>query len=199
MFSETFPGRFEEIDRGVILDGAHNPDKIRFLIRLIKKTFDIKHLTFDKEKKKSMVNGQWSIVLILAFKKGKNWKEIIDILMKNLPVKKVIATKFWASTDMGKFQAVEPEEIAEYIRIKNYEIRIKDKENSQEAVFEAVSLAPSTPGVKGAYTPGVSLSLILVTGSLYLVGEVRTMWELPSFSGKAGFGGRAGILSIFAA
>ena len=40
-FNSSFSGRFEEIEENVILDGAHNADKVRFLIRWIKeKTTD---------------------------------------------------------------------------------------------------------------------------------------------------------------
>lgn len=166
------PGRLEEIDttspkstsqklrgsrglRGagrVILDGAHNPDKIRFLIDFVRK------LKID------------GIILVLGFKKGKDWKKMVDLLVKNLPVKQVIATKYHAVTDTGVGSGVEPEEIGNYVA-KVYGLRTTVYSNSQEAVFEAIqSTDYSLP------------TTVLVTGSLYLVGEVRTMWKLPSFA-----------------
>jgi len=90
----SLPGRLEEIEPGVILDGAHNPQKIKFLINWLKEKTAV------------------SITLVLAFKKGKDWKRMVDLLLEKLPVGKVIATQFYATTDMGRYQAVAPEEIA---------------------------------------------------------------------------------------
>jgi len=167
-FLEKFPGRFEEIDQNIIIDGAHNSDKIRALISWIQDRSTVYRLQTT-----AVDSRQWTVVLVIAFKKGKNWKKMIDLLIKNLPIKKVIATKFWASTDMGKYQAVEPREIAKYVSSIKYPVlSIKVVHNSQEGVFEAIQNTkyeiPNT-------------SLVLVTGSLYLVGEVRTMWKLPQF------------------
>jgi len=94
---------------------------------------------------------------------------MIDLLVKNLPVNQVIATKFHAVTDMGKHQAVDPKEIARYIKSK-WKVKVESQNNSHGAVFEAVNCQLSTVNC-----------LILITGSLYLVGEVRTIWELPQF------------------
>lgn len=149
VFDMAFPGRFEEIEKGVILDGAHNPDKIKFLIKSL-----------------SIKGG---ITLVIAFKKGKDWKKMVDLLLKNLPVKQVIATKFYAVTDMGKYQALEPEEIRDYVA-KVHSAKCTVISNSQEAVFEVLQ----TTDYKLPTT-------VIVTGSLYLVGEVRTMWNLPQF------------------
>ena len=146
--SATFPGRFEEIQKGVILDGAHNPQKIRFLINFLRK---------------------FEVILVVAFKKEKDWKKMVDLLIKNLPVSKVLATKFHAVTDMGKHQAVDPKEIAKYIR-SVYRLPTTVYSDSQEAVFSALT--------SNNYSTN---QLILITGSLYLVGEARTLWHLPEF------------------
>ena len=180
-FSKSLAGRFEIIDRGVILDGAHNVDKVRFLIHFVRDTFLIRHSreggNLDPRLRKDDMSG---VVLVLAFKKGKDWKKMVDLLVKNLPVKKVIATKFYAVTDTGKFAAVEPEEIAKYVSSIKYKVlSIETYDNSQEAVFEAVNLAGSTSEVKISHTS--EAYKVLITGSLYLVGEARTLWYLPPF------------------
>ena len=177
VLSLSFAGRFEQIDRNLVLDGAHNPDKIRALLNFIGK-FQISNFKFQ-------------IILVVAFKKGKEWKSMLDLLIKNLPIEAVIATKFYAVTDTGRFGALDSEEIAKYIRDKEIEgqrIKVYKVDNSQEAVFEALRLrsgqAGFTPGVSNGQsgrTPGVFQALVLVTGSLYLVGEVRTLWHLPEF------------------
>jgi len=158
-FSKSLEGRFEEIDREVILDGAHNPQKIKFLINFLR-NFELRTSNFE-------------LILVLAFKKGKDWKKMVDLLVKNLPVKKVIATRFQTPTDTGVFASVRAEEIAGYVRYKHYQgVSLQGVySNSQEAVFEAINLAGSTSEVYK----------VLITGSLYLVGEARTLWYLPEF------------------
>ena len=201
--SMPFAGRLETIDRRVILDGAHNPDKIKCLLNFVISNFNPsstesrrgREFQISNEKNilrtirqksesrevstKNIINSKvssrqartiTSVVLVLAFKKGKDWQKMIDLLIKNLPVKKVISTKFHAVTDMGRYQAVDPKEIKDYLDTK---YKIQDTRyfnNSHQAVFSALD----------SNTLGTS-ELVLVTGSLYLVGEVRTIWHLPSF------------------
>ena len=95
---------------------------------------------------------------------------MVDLLIKNLPVSKVIATKFHAVTDMGKYQAVDPKEIAKYVR-SDYSLQTTVYSDSHEAVFASLQ--------SKIYNP--KSTILLVTGSLYLVGEVRTVWQLPDF------------------
>ena len=179
---DTFPGRLEQVDDNVILDGAHNQDKIKFLISWIKKM----HLANDPVSKNLHETGSSvkSIILVTAFKKEKNWKRMVDLLVKNLPIKKVIATQFYAVTDMGptpsgkaglrgvkKHQSVDPIKIAQYVgSIRQGESLTSVYSNSQKAVFSSLDARRYHHN-----------SLLLVTGSLYLVGEVRTMWYLPEF------------------
>ncbi|OGD84910.1 hypothetical protein A2696_04160 [Candidatus Curtissbacteria bacterium RIFCSPHIGHO2_01_FULL_41_13] len=164
------PGRFEEIDEDVILDGAHNPDKIQFLIDWIKNVFFARHSresgNLDPRIREDDING---VVLVVAFKKGKNWEKMLDLLVKNLPIKKIIATKFYAATDTGRFSSVDSYRIAEYASsiVNSRSTIVRAVENSQEAVFEAIN----NQGKE---------QVVLITGSLYLIGEVRTMWRLPA-------------------
>lgn len=146
---EVFPGRVEKLDDFVVLDGAHNPDKIKFLVDFVREL---------KAKE---------VILVVAFKKDKNWKKMLDHLVGNLPIGKIIVTKYQAVTDTGKGSAVKMEEISRYIRPK-WKFKVEGIENSQEAVVQAI-------GSRSAE------ELVLVTGSLYLVGEVRTIWKLPDF------------------
>lgn len=144
-FGAKFVGRFEKIGNRVILDGAHNVDKIKVLVKWIK------------------AKGDKKITLVVGFKEGKNWKKMLKVLLKDLPIKNVIATKYFAVADTGKGSAVDPKEVKDYL-ISNIQLpmsNVKTVDNSNEAVFEAMKVD--------------SESLILVTGSLYLVGEVREM------------------------
>ncbi len=153
---DGLPGRFEEIDEGVILDGAHNPDKIQAVLEFIRKW--------------KVNSDKCTVFLVVAFKKGKNWQEMVDILLKNLPIQTIFATQYQTVTDTGKGSAVDPEEIRDYAA-KVHSVKCKVISDSQEAVFEAIQA-----------TSNQQPATILVTGSLYLVGEVRTMWKLPSFA-----------------
>ncbi|OGE10533.1 hypothetical protein A2470_01805 [Candidatus Curtissbacteria bacterium RIFOXYC2_FULL_41_11] len=185
-FSVGFPGRLEEIDKGVILDGAHNPQKIKFLVNFLRKftVHPSTSLRADSSPFDFAQGRQFTVILVVAFKKGKEWQKMLDLLINNLPIKAVIATKFNAVTDMGRYQAVGPQEITNYIELKSKRVKVEGFDNSQEAVFEALAQAGFTPGVsndQSGRTPGVSPALVLITGSLYLVGEVRTIWHLPDF------------------
>jgi len=185
-FSVGFPGRLEEIDKGVILDGAHNPQKIKFLVNFLRKftVHPSTSLRADSSPFDFAQGRQFTVILVVAFKKGKEWQKMLDLLINNLPIKAVIATKFNAVTDMGRYQAVGPQEITNYIELKSKRVKMEGFDNSQEAVFEALAQAGFTPGVsndQSGRTPGVSPALVLITGSLYLVGEVRTIWHLPDF------------------
>ena len=173
-FKCPFAGRFEEIDENVIVDGAHNPDKLKVLVDFVRK-FQISNFKFQ-------------IILVVAFKKDKEWRGMIDYLFRNLDIERCIATQFYSVTDMGPvpdgnrmglYASVESEEIASYI-ISNFKCQmsnVKAISNSQEAVFGALRFA------QGKLLKGRSdqKSLVLITGSLYLVGEVRTLWYLPKF------------------
>ena len=162
LIESQFPGRFEVIDKGVILDGAHNADKIKALIEMVKAKLT------DYRLQTTAVDGKLStVVLVVAFKKGKDWKGMLDMLIKNLPIERIIATEYMATTDTGRGSSVDAREIAEYLT-KDKRLTTNAIKNSQEAVINALS----------KWKEG---GLVLVTGSLYLVGEARTMWELPNF------------------
>jgi len=155
-FGTKFPGRFEEIDDGVILDGAHNPDKVLSLVNFVRS---------------SKVKSQKSkVALVVAFKKGKDWKKMVDLLISKLPVEQVIATGYQAVTDTGKGSAVAAEEIRKYVEVRGQSLEVEVIKNSQEAIFSVLNSSKLN-----------SNQLILVTGSLYLVGEARTLWYLPGF------------------
>ncbi len=183
VFLQKFPGRFEEISNWVILDGAHNPDKIKALVGFLEnQKFEFRN---SKKLTKSKIQMQKYITLVIAFKTGKDWKKMLDLLIKNLPIKTIIATEYQAVTDTGKGSAVKAGGIAEYIKNKGSNIKIKVIKNSQEAVFEVVSRQQTSNSkqrkTESRKQPAVSSELTLVTGSLYLIGEARTLWKLPEF------------------
>lgn len=144
------PGRLEVINRRplVILDGAHNPDKVKALVRAIRSLFP---------KQKGIV--------VLAIKNDKNAK---DMLRNLLPVcSQLILTKFHLTTDAGDTFSYTPVELVRIAR------RLISR--APLAISARGALIKNDPihAVREAIKSAKADDFILVTGSLYLVGEVR--------------------------
>ncbi len=125
------------------MDGAHNPEKMKALVAAIKKIF-------PKKKVKA----------IIAIKNGKDAK---GILKEILPIcREVIFTKFRLTTDLGDTFSYTPAElfkISSRRRLAEAARRRLIKEDPMKALNEAMKNTDSD-------------SLILITGSLYLIGAV---------------------------
>ena len=141
--SAFIPGRLEIVKRNplIILDGAHNPDKIRALVEAVK----------------TMWPGK-KVKLVLAIKEGKSAEEMLSIILKIS--KKVILTKFESLIDQGKILSFNPEKLSRMIKKQNYRGEIRIISRAKNAVDEAASKAKLT-------------DIILITGSLYLIGQIR--------------------------
>ena len=140
-----FPGRMEIISQKplVILDGAHNEDKIKALLKSIKKLYPKKKFT-----------------VIFGVKKDKDARKML------LSLKKIsqdfIITQFDCATDLGfklNYPAKELFQLAQKIDLP---VKISLKINSQLAFKKAKANNKS----------------VLITGSLYLVGEARQFFNL---------------------
>lgn len=167
----SFPGRFEIINYKLknsstllafhfrlILDGAHNPEKMYSFLKSLR-------TLFPQQKK----------IFVVAFKKS---KDITAMLKEIIPVADyLILTEFHATTDMAKNESMKISNISrrggiprlrgQYsisnTKTKNKIIIDSDK-NSKNAFEKALEIAKKEPG-----------AIIIVTGSLYLVGEVRSI------------------------
>ncbi len=151
-----FPGRFEIIklkiencELKIVLDGAHNPAKMEAFLQSLKKIF-------PKARK----------IFVVAFKEDKNIKAMINKIFKVADV--VIFTRFQAKTDMSVSASADALKIKyQILKIKNTKrkIEIFYINNSKKALQKALNiLMTQYPNVP---------SIVVVTGSLYLVGEVR--------------------------
>ncbi|MEK7558899.1 MAG: Mur ligase family protein [Patescibacteria group bacterium] len=126
----------------LILDGAHNVDKMKAFLSSLNKYF-------PKEKK----------IFLVAFKKDKNIKEMIKQIQKY--AEKIIFSEFLAVTDMSKSASYQ---------ISNIKYKISNKpetyyeKDSKKALGVSLKLAQNIPD-----------SIIVVTGSLYFVGEIRSL------------------------
>lgn len=137
-----FPGRLDVRKiRGntVILDGAHNEDKMEAIISSIKKIWPTR-----------------KIIGIIAFKDDKNVVSMIRLLSKK--TEKIVVTKFSSFTDMGKYRSMDKEKIVFALGKAGFDGEVKVKNSFKEAFSEAFNKTKND-------------KLVLVTGSLYLVGE----------------------------
>ena len=148
------PGRLEVIKRNplLILDGAHNPDKMNALVQSIKTIFPKKKVT-----------------AILAIKEDKKAEEMLRQLLEISD--KIIFTYYQITTDVGEIKSFEPEELLQITQ------QLQDKSNKKYKTNLRVEKS-----LKKAYLQVIASAkkddLILVTGSLYLVGEIKKIQNL---------------------
>lgn len=148
-----FPGRFEVV-RGptpatplIVLDGAHNPTKMKEFLKSLKKIF-------PKERK----------VFIIGFKFDKEIKKMLKEVLG--ATDEVIATEFKSKTDVAVHASAEALRIKDELLRMNYRGKIIVEKDSGKALERGFNILktqyPNNP------------SVIAVTGSLYLVGEIRS-------------------------
>lgn len=152
------PGRFELVEQfpKVVIDGAHNPDKIAALLETLK----------------LYPTKRWYVVF--AAKNDKNVKDMLALLYPRSSF--IVATEFNQTTDVGKRMAMSVEEIRAIGRsLKSRQTRAKAKTFMITDPLEALQKAKEAAGSEGS---------VLVTGSLYLVGELRNHWYPVDYSVK---------------
>lgn len=140
------PGRFEVMSAAplVIIDGAHNPDKIRALVRAV-------HLLFPKRR----------FIVVFAAKRDKNVRSMMRML---IPVAdRFILTTFFRNTDVGKGLSYDTNKLEMILSRDLHYSNVICEPDPHRAIREALRLVRNT-----------SNTGVLVTGSLYLVGEVRS-------------------------
>jgi dihydrofolate synthase/folylpolyglutamate synthase len=170
-----FPGRFELIKRritqnptqkdaavsvdqrivlrssaNIILDGAHNPTKMKAFLTTLKKLF-------PKEKK----------VFVIGFKFDKDIPKMLQQILKVADT--LIITQFHGKTDLSANASTDTKTILEDIKtLRYYDIKkIIVDPDSRKAINKALSILISQ-------YPNIP-AIIVVTGSLYLVGEITNM------------------------
>ncbi len=139
----AIPGRLERVqeDPIVILDGAHNPDKIGAAAEAIDKSY-----------------GARRRVVVLSLKSDKAYRSILPHVLKDASV--LVVTAF-ADTEL--WEACKPEVLAEAAAELAPGLEIRIAPDPMQALGQAFALAH----------PG---DLIWVTGSLYLIGDIREYW-----------------------
>ena len=139
----TLPGRVEQVQSEpmVLLDGAHNPDKIRGAVSIL------------KSKKKNQ-----KLFTILGLKAGKAATDIVPPVAKLTDV--LVVTKF---EPKGLWDGVDPAELAKIAAEVRPDLPIKIIEKPLDALQTVLAKAEKQ-------------DMIWITGSLYLVGDMREHW-----------------------
>ena len=112
-----FKGRFDILshkNNQIILDGAHNVQKMRALLKTIKKLFPDEKFTF-----------------VLAFKKGKEYKKMIQMIIPY--AEKIIITHIFSDSQDLQHLSVLPEMILEEIKKLGFS-NVEVKKNIEDIV-----------------------------------------------------------------
>ncbi len=147
-----FPGRFEvkelkikNYKLKIVLDGAHNPTKMNAFLTTLKKLF-------PKERK----------IFIVGFKFDKEIKKMLKQIVTVADI--LIVTEFRAKTDMNIHASADAESIKKDIKILRYEdTKVKIEKDSGKALKMGLKTIQQSNNA----------TILVVTGSLYLVGEIR--------------------------
>lgn len=141
----TIPGRFETIQDQpmVVLDAAHNIDKMTSLVKLANQLFT------DK-----------TVNLLIGFKGNKDFPGMLKILGTIKNPGSVIVTRTSAE-DERKIKFADVKEVADEAR--KYFQNVIIKTTPKMAIKESLKCAKDG-------------GVVLVTGSMYLVGELRNLW-----------------------
>jgi dihydrofolate synthase/folylpolyglutamate synthase len=144
LMKARIPGRVEIVQREplVILDGAHNPEKMHASRQAIDKHFA------DKRR-----------IVVLSLKSDKAAEEILTNVMSDTDL--LIITEF--RVEKSLWQAMEAPRVAQLAATMAPELSIRVLPDPVLAFNEALSEAGAD-------------DLIWVTGSFYLVGNVREFW-----------------------
>ena len=150
-----FPGRFDVKkikNKTVIFDGAHNPQKMEAFIKSLVKKYPGKKFNF-----------------LLAFKKGKDYKEMLKIIISLVGTSKIILTNFLTENQDIINASEDPEkiklDIIRYNRIQLETKIIPDLKKAWDAILKEDGI-------------------IVVTGSLYLVGEIFRLINTTNTTNK---------------
>ncbi len=139
------PGRMEirhYKDREIIIDGAHNGQKMEAFVKSLMKVFPNEKFTF-----------------LISFKKGKDYQSILEHIVGC--AEKIIITSFENTNQgMGQLYSETPAELAKFLDklgFKKYQI---------------------IPDLQKAFAVATSENnRLVITGSLYLVGEIYDLLE----------------------
>ena len=160
LLKTSWPGRFEIIRKNpdVILDSAHNPAGIQTLVKTVKDYYLTPlHPPYQGESNRGHrpYQGKTTFVtVVFAVSKDKQWQSMITYLSE-------IADTFVLTSYTGERSAA-PQELANFIRSSRFigPDRVHVIASSRSALNHALAITPAH-------------GVIVVTGSIFLVGEIK--------------------------
>ena len=126
----SFPGRFDlrkVKDKKVIIDGAHNPQKMRAFLTALKNA-----------------HGDGKYVFLLAFKKGKDYKKMLNQIIPH--ASKIFITTFLVKSDMKENISEDPESIAKCLKDKGFR-KVEIEAEPHKALKKAVLAKSKNPAI----------------------------------------------------
>lgn len=140
--------------RAIILDGAHNPTKMKEFLKSLKKIFPTQNPTSPR------LRGAKK-VFIVGFKFDKDIPKMLREITKLAD--EIIVTEFNRATDMVVSASADALKIKDQILKIKYGRDVIVEEDSGKALKKALAIQQFS-----------NSTIIVVTGSLYLVGEIRS-------------------------
>lgn len=139
LFEARFPGRMEVVQESplVLLDGAHNPEKIGNLARNLES-----------------ILGNRRTIVVFGVLESKN---VTDMWVELAPIADALVAT------APRVLAKPPVQAADIARLADNDIPVETEDDPLAAIEKALKMAGSGDAV-------------LVTGSLYLVGNIRERW-----------------------
>src|SRR3989344_4052452 len=105
-------------------------------------------------------------VFLVGFKKDKDISGLLSLITRH--TNKLVITKFTTSTDLGKNLSMNTDNVALKVPKNNHSIDIYVEKDIRKALKKGLKLAVENNAI------------IIVTGSLYLVGEIRELLGLDA-------------------
>ena len=105
-------------------------------------------------------------VFLVGFKKDKDISGLLSLIIRH--TNKLVITKFTTSTDLGKNLSMNTDNVALKVPKNNHSIDIYVEKDIRKALKKGLKLAVENNAI------------IIVTGSLYLVGEIRELLGLDA-------------------
>ncbi len=142
LLKASIPGRMEQVQSApkVMLDGAHNPDKMEAAAEAL--------LPFSSHRR----------IVVLSLKRDKAIDSVLRTALQDTDI--LVVTAFYVK---GLWEPIPPEKLAEVAQSMFPHLAIHTIDDPLEATKFALQLAHPE-------------DFIWITGSLYLVGDVRELW-----------------------
>lgn len=160
LLKTSWPGRFEIIRKhpDVIIDSAHNPAGMQTLVRTVKDHYLTPlYPPYQGEshgEHPSYQGGDRPVTVVFAVSRDKDWKTMIEMLSE--------ITRTFIFTSYEGERSADPDELNSFIR-----------SNRLNGSNRGDVIIPSSNALKYALDRTPDNGVIIATGSIYLIGELK--------------------------